>query len=98
MKHADREARFNAIARIGCIVCRLHYGAWSECHVHHATGLKYRALGKKADDSATFGLCPTHHQWGNAEHPSIHGQPALFKSMYGTQEELLEAVNKLIEQ
>ena len=94
---AQREARFNALARIGCTVCRIYYQAHTECHIHHATGLKYRAMGKKAHDLDTFGLCEKHHTQGSKEHPSIHRQPAEFESRFGTQEFLLDAVNQMIE-
>lgn len=92
-----RAQRFTAISRIGCTVCRIFYQVRSECHIHHAVGLKYRGMGMKARDEHTFGLCPTHHQYGNAHHPSVHGQPKEFEARYGTQEELLEATNKMIE-
>ena len=97
MTHKEREDRFRALSRIGCIVCLIYYGARSEPHIHHLTGLKYRATGKKADDTHTIPLCPCHHQHGNIHHPSVHGQPAEFESRFGTQEELLSATNKMIE-
>lgn len=54
-------------------------------------------MGKKADDENTIGLCPGHHQYGNKDNPSVHGQPKLFAEKFGTQEELLEMQNALIE-
>jgi hypothetical protein len=97
MTRKEREARFNALQRIGCVVCRIYYQTYSEPHIHHLLGLKYRATGKKADDVHTIGLCPTHHMHGNAQHPSAHGQPWEFKSRFGSQEFLLDAINKMIE-
>lgn len=98
MKKSEREDRFNALQRIGCCVCRIYYQTHSECHIHHLLGLKYRSMGRKASDYDTIGLCPTHHQHGSAQHPSVHGQPAEFKRRFGSQEELLELTNKMIEE
>lgn len=97
MNPAEREARFQALHRIGCVVCRIYYQTWSEPHVHHLLGLKYRALGKKADDIHTIPLCPIHHQHGTKTHPSAHGQPAEFERRFGDQEFLLDATNQMIE-
>lgn len=59
--------------------------------------MKYRAIGKKADDQHTIPLCPWHHQHGRANNPSAHGHPKAFEEMYGTQEELLRLTNEILE-
>ena len=97
MTSNERKERFDALQRIGCVVCRIYYQTHSEAHIHHLLGLKYRAMGKKASDRDTIGLCPTHHMHGSDAHPSAHGQPAEFKSRFGSQEFLLDATNKMIE-
>ena len=91
------EQRAEQLARIGCIVCRLYRGVHSPAHIHHLQGLKYRAMGKKASDMHSIGLCPSHHQYGTKDEPSVHSHPAEFERRFGTQEELLEATNKMIE-
>ena len=96
MTSQERKERFDAIARIGCVVCRIYKGVHTEPHIHHLTGLKYRSMGKKADDANSVGLCVWHHQGGSDE-PSIHGTPAAFEEQFGTQEWLLDAQNKMIE-
>ena len=77
-----------------CKVCR---AVFQPVHMHHLQGLKYRAMGKKADDMHTIGLCPAHHQYGTKDEPSVHRHPAEFERRFGTQDELLEATNKMIE-
>lgn len=94
---SQRDARFNALQRIGCIVCRIYLQTWNDCHIHHLQGMKYRSMGRKAHDLDTIGLCPTHHQHGIAQAPSIHGQPESFELAFGTQEFLLDSVNQMIE-
>lgn len=94
MTPSERKERFDALARIGCIVCRVYMQTWSEPHIHHLQGIKYRAMGKKADDKFSIPLCPAHHQHGR---PSVHGNPKEFADTFGTQEELLEMTNKMIE-
>ena len=93
----ERKARFDALHSIGCIVCRIYLQAWSEPHIHHLLGLEYRAMGRRANDRDTIPLCPTHHMYGDAQNPSAHGHPAEFKSQFGSQEYLLGATNKMIE-
>ena len=50
MTPKERKARFEAIAATGCVVCRLQHNVITVPHIHHALGIKYRAMGKKADD------------------------------------------------
>ena len=94
IKPPKPQDRFEALAQMGCIVCRLFHGVRSEANIHHLTGLKYRGIGMKAKDEFTIPLCPTHHQYGSKEYPSVHGYPKLFREKYGTQEELLAIVNE----
>lgn len=92
----ERKKRFEALTRIGCIACH-NQGAWSPAIIHHLTGLKYRATGKKADDSATIPLCQIHHD-GHGHGISLHNGVLAWETIHGTQEKLLEQVNGLIEQ
>lgn len=89
--------RAESLARIGCIVCR-NYGRWNvPAEIHHLLGIKYRATGKKACDSATIPLCANHHRNGG-HGTAIHAGVKTWEAMYGTQEEMLEQVNAIIEE
>ncbi len=89
--------RFRKLVDLGCIVCHMHFGIYTFPAIHHLTGIKYRATGKKATDEHTIGLCPLHHQYGTTDKPAIHTQPKAFIERYGTQEYLLEETNNLLE-
>ena len=88
--------RAEQLARIGCIVCRGYgrYGVPAE--VHHLTGIKYRATGKKADDAHTIPLCPHHHRLGPFGE-AVHNGVKTFEAIHGTQEHLLAVTDGLIE-
>ena len=93
MTPKERKARFEAIAATGCVVCRLQHGINTEPHIHHALGIKYRAMGKKADDSKTYGLCHFHHQGQMGIHTM--GLKA-WEQVFYDQEFLLEYTEQLI--
>lgn len=92
-----KNQRFDAISQIGCIVCKLYYGVYSEPQIHHLTGLKYRSLGKKANDDSTIGLCARHHMYGTENDPAVHSHPKSFEDRFGSQEELLVKQNNWID-
>lgn len=85
--------RFDTIANLGCIVCRLQHGVVTQASIHHLTGIKYRGMGKKADDINTIALCYNHHQGEFGIH-RIGMRP--WEAMFGTQEYLLEITNNMI--
>ena len=91
-----KDERFAALIRLGCIACLLKRQVHSAACIHHLLGIKYRATGKKAHWSHTIPLCPTDHDGNHRIFPSAHKQPALFRAVYGTQEFLLNEVNKRI--
>jgi len=93
----NKKERFKHIVDIGCIVCReFHDGIYSAPAVHHLVGLEFRCSGKKAKWEYTIGLCGGHHQYGTNDHPAIHSHPAEFERKFGTQRELLDITNRLI--
>ncbi len=92
-----RDERFPALVRMGCVVCRLYLGVRSEPCIHHLSGLKYRGVGMKAKDEHTIPLCPSHHDGVDKLYPSVHRNPLLFKDKYGSQEELLNRTNELLD-
>jgi hypothetical protein len=92
----SKKERFKRLSELGCIVCKVHYGIFTPCHIHHLTGIKYRSTGKKASYEHTIGLCPQHHQYGDNENPSIHARPVQFAEKFGSQEILLARTKDLI--
>jgi hypothetical protein len=48
-------------------------------------------MGKKADDKNTIPLCVEHHRGGQGIH---HMGVRAWESVYGTQEQLLNIINK----
>jgi hypothetical protein len=91
MTPAERDRRFDFLSR-SCIVCRLYHGVVTPASVHHLTGIKYRALGKKADDEHTIGLCHCHHQGEFGIHRI--GMRA-WETMFWTQVYLLEVTDRM---
>lgn len=71
----------NAVSKLPCVAC----GAFG-VHIHHATGLKYRAKGKKAPYWQVIPLCPTHHQHGG-HGVAIHAGVKTWEQKYGSQDE-----------
>ena len=93
MTTTERKARFDALARLGCCVCRIHHHVFTEAAIHHLTGIKYRAIGKKASDEHTVPLCLNHHQGAQGIH-TIGMRP--WERMFGTQEYLLGYCDELL--
>jgi len=91
LKKADKE-RYEKIAEIGCIVCKLFEGTWSPAEIHHPNGRT------KNGNQETYGLCFYHHREGSncAEYTSRHPWLTEFEARYKTEEELIEITNKLI--
>lgn len=82
--------------KLGCVVCRVYYEVHSEPHIHRLQGISYSGTRMKAGDDETIPLCYRHLQHGSNQHPSLMGQPKLFRERFGTQEELLEMTNILL--
>ena len=91
-----KKERFSRLSELGCIVCKVHYGVFTPCCIHHLTGINFRSTGKKASDEETIGLCPAHHQYGDNDNPSIHARPVQFAEKFGSQENLLKITNEMI--
>jgi hypothetical protein len=91
MKKADKE-RYQKLAELGCICCRLFEGVFSPCDVHHINGRT------KNGNQETIGLCYYHHREGsNCEtHVSRHPWLSEFEDRYKTEAELLEITNDLL--
>lgn len=87
--------RRDIIAEIGCIVCLREGVRDSPCTWHHLDGQK-----TQAKHELTIGLCTS--EWGhhgpNNNPESRHNNKAAFEAKHGTEQELLEHQNKLIEE
>ena len=94
MTPTEKRTRFDAIAALGCIVCRISNHTITPASIHHMTGIKYRSTGKKASDEHVIGLCHHHHQGAQGIH-TMGMRP--WEIMFGTQESLLEYTNSLLQ-
>lgn len=80
---------YDAIASLGCALCRhLGYGE-TPAHIHHI-----RRLGMKRDNADVIPLCPEHHTGNNGVHGLGRKE---FTKRYGvTEEDLLEQTKALL--
>lgn len=97
--------RLHFIKEIGCVACWLRFGAASPGgDGHHAEDEHGSPIGHRA----MICLCPWHHvakpPQGYTKHaaldhygPSRHGHTRAFTATFGTDLELLEAQNALLE-
>ena len=85
------KARWDKIGQIGCVVCRKYLKVFSPCSIHHIDGRT-----KPGSHDLTIGLCYQHHQgqYGTG----LHSGKAEFERKYGTERELLEYQNRLIDE
>lgn len=85
----------DAVAKLGCIVCRKHLGMHQpEVSIHHIDGRT-----KPDAHLNSIPLCALHHQLGGKDGPyiAVHPWKARFEAAYGTQEELRQECARLIE-
>lgn len=90
---AEQRRHMGRVAELGCIVCRHWFGLFSPAQVHHiraGNGLAQR------DHDRVIPLCYQHHQSG-VHGVAIHAGRLEWESRWGTEEELLERVNRLLE-
>jgi|TARA_R100000278_G_scaffold123276_1_gene112614 hypothetical protein len=80
---------YQRLVSLGCIVCRLQYGVHSDPCIHHVR-TKGLGMGQKSKDALP--LCWEHHQGRDG----VHTNTKKWEEKYGTQEELLEIVNDLL--
>lgn len=97
MTPKQRKKRFAALAQIGCIVCRNEGLGDTPAEIHHLKGYQYSSMGKRASDQVSIPLCPIHHRHGGHGQVGYHQSPDRFESRYGTQAELLDQVNGIID-
>jgi hypothetical protein len=106
----NNELRDFAIREIGCLACHLSgYRPMPTAKHHLLVGAKH-GNGKRRGEKATIGLCDYHHQGKHVVGsvfarncitsgygPSLADEPRAFRQRFGSDEELLELQNKLIE-
>ena len=73
----------DAVAALGCVVCRRALGCYSPAEIHHTQGKT-----KPGAHMLVLGLCPQHHRLG-CRGVALHAGRRVWERLYGTQAELL---------
>ena len=94
LRKRDRIIRFEKLVDQGCIACWIEGYGPTPPEIHHIR--EGYGMGQRAPDEETIPLCPRHHRYGKGRYPGIHSDPANFKKCYGSEKQLLEAVNSEI--
>lgn len=96
-KHQQKIAD-KLVDQVGCAVCRFHMGIEdSPAEIHHMLEGQ-----RKLSHYMIIPLCPIHHRQGVPGHPSrhsvngMHGGLEAFEKAYGTEQSLLEACERWI--
>jgi len=107
MSTVAERRRYRRIGEIGCIACR-RYGYFGVLGQVHHLNLGQHAGQKRLGNDHTIGLCVYHHQgylgnqtqdwWESKVGPSLALRPVKFREIFGSDLELLEEQNRLIEQ
>ena len=87
-RHLDR------VARLGCVLCRVHLSIYdSPAEIHHPrTGT---GAGCKASHFDAIPLCPSHHRLGN-EALHVMGRKAWERHFGITERELMQVTKNLL--
>ena len=95
MKPATKaeKAHMAAVVGIGCIACRNLQGGYAPAEIHHVRHDGKGGNGKR-DHLKTIGLCPVHHR-NCGKGISIHAGLTSWEHNHGTEQQLLQQVNKL---
>lgn len=83
---------YNRLSELGCVVClRLGYG-YTAPEIHHPR--KWAGMGQKSAWHKAIPLCVHHHRggWG----VGLHGGQKEFEKRYGTEQDLLDFVYRLL--
>ena len=77
---------------VGCIACRKE-GLWNDhVSIHHVDGRT-----RPGAHMRVLPLCGPHHQPIAQGVPSVHGNKAEFERKYGTQAELMQECNRILD-
>jgi hypothetical protein len=90
------KAHLSRVAALGCIACYLQGTPGTPAEIHHPrAGL---GKGQRASHMDGIPLCPAHHRGTvHPAIPSIHLAKRAFIKRFGTEEELLQLVQQLID-
>lgn len=109
MKHSTKKptkaeaARLAQLSNMPCVACMLGGKVqFQRCEIHHLL-----SGGRRRGHAATVPLCAWHHRGEPAQYtarymtavygPSLARAPKLFRATYGTDDKLLEAVNRKLD-
>ena len=82
----------DAVASLGCIVCR-HMGLYSPALIHHVRTVNGKRITR--NHAYVLPLCPRHHA---AYYPTgFHAGSRTWQEQHGTEESLMEEVAGLLE-
>lgn len=98
-----KQERYDILQAMGCVSCLLDGHPGEPCDIHHLVEGR-----KRLGDHATLPLCPWHHrgipdtlsakETERVKGPSLARNKREFVNKYGTERELLEFVNRAIEE
>lgn len=99
MPTKSEKAHMAKVAALGCIACRLNgiYDTPATLHhIRHGQG-----IAQRASNFQVIPLCSIHHQTGDGKASSgfeygLHHSPKEFEAKFGSEEDLLRLVLKLI--
>lgn len=97
MKKTKTEAEkthLNRVAQLGCIVCNNLMMGRTPAEIHHLRD--GQGVSQRSNHFRVIPLCPTHHRTGGYG-VAFHAGEKAFEEKYGTELELLEQVNSLLE-
>lgn len=87
------KAHLDAVAGLGCIVCRRIGRGFTPAMVHH---INTGGMSQRAPHHLTIPLCPYHHQTGPFGE-AVHNGKRTFEERFGKEWELLEHTQALLE-
>jgi hypothetical protein len=88
----EEKTWLDAITSLGCIVCYLELGVFTEASPHHISGKT-----KPGAHLKTYPLCGRHHQIPGEGYKSRHGDGRYqFEQAYGTESYLLDMTAKAV--
>ncbi|EPK3183987.1 TPA: hypothetical protein NKO55_000282 [Enterobacter asburiae] len=90
MKKADR-IHLQKVANLGCVVCRNLGFGYSPAEIHHLR--RGCGAGQRSAHKRSIPLCPPHHRTGGYG-VAIHAGQRKWEENYGSEEALLEQVNR----
>ena len=88
------KAWMDAVASLGCIVCRMNGMGYVPCAIHHLL-----SGGRRMGHLFTIGLCdPGHHKGAPSDSGQVsrHPNKRAFERQYGTEADLLERTRRRV--